>query len=169
MDNRQGKATAKAGGRGEAVQPRLQWPTTGWAEVPGLPAPWQPNKRMVHVDTTADRTTCRKCGKKGHVYRHHKGFDSFTGQYNKGIGVNYSRYLDCVAICEDCHCEIHFIYEPYVDAWHMRTPRGASAFRKKLIGICDDWLAGLIKSPSVPKSYRKNFHKGLVLWRRKGK
>lgn len=94
---------------------------------------------------------CRKCNRAdGPIDRHHKGYDSLTGRYNKSIGFRYHEFLDCVELCVECHCEIHLVYQPYVDKWINRSPKGAAKFRKKLIEVCDQWLAGKIKSPTIP-------------------
>lgn len=134
-----------------------------WAEM------WaKRGSRRITVDTSeAFETECNKCHQRKSIYRHHKGFDSLTGLYNKAIGYRYYKWLDCVRLCEDCHCEIHFIYERYVKNWVNRTAKGAKQFRDVLIGVCDDWLAGRIKSPTVPKAFRKQFHQSLLAWRKK--
>jgi len=158
MSHEEGKSKARQGVSREVGS---EGPVS-WAEM------WaRRESRRVTVDTSqAWETECNKCHKRKPIYRHHKGFDSFLGHYNKGIGRNYLKWLDCVRLCEDCHCEIHFIYERYTDNWVNRSPRGATIFRAVLIGVCDDWLAGRIRPPSVPKVYRKRFHQSLLDWQR---
>lgn len=126
--------------------------------------------RKVTVDTSQVQACAKDPSHKGPFFRHHKGFDSFTGLWNKGILFHYHEYRDCVRLCEDCHCEIHWIYEPYVEKWFNHTAAGAVTFRKRLIEICGEWLSGKIKSQSVPKAYRRQFHSSLKKWQRaKGK
>jgi len=137
-----------------------------------LPASWREmwearKSRKARLDTTNLRE-CTKCHRSDKpVFRHHKGFDSLTGLHNKSIIMSYHKYLDCTLLCEDCHCEIHFIYERYVKNWINRTAHGARQFRVVLIGVCDDWLAGRVKTPSIPAVYRKRFHQSLLDWQRR--
>lgn len=129
--------------------------------------------RRVTVDTRdawPTRQPCAKCGQiKETTYRHHKGYDSYVGQWNKGIAFNYYKWLDCVPLCFNCHCTIHFIYNRYCQNWVNHTARGAVLFRKVLIGVCDDWLAGRIPTPSVPKAFKQEFARSLKKWERKRK
>src|SRR5256885_15841854 len=124
------------------------------------------SSRRVTVDTTQARQ-CKKCTASDKpVYRHHKGFDSYVGLWNKRILFSYYLWLNCVPLCEDCHCAIHYLYEPYLTKWKNRTPKGAKTFREKLIAICDEWLLGKRPSPRVPKEYREAFHQSLLDWQK---
>lgn len=161
MSHEEGKASQRQGASREGGSGS----SASWAQM------WaRRESRRITVDMTqAFETECNKCHKRRSIYRHHKGMDSFLGYYNRAIGYRYYKWLDCVRLCEDCHCEIHFIYERYVANWVNRTPRGATRFRAVLIGVCDDWLAGRVKSPTIPKVYRKRFHKSLLDWQRSQK
>jgi hypothetical protein len=122
--------------------------------------------RSVSIDLSQVRY-CAKCGSlTPPLCRHHKGFDSLVGIYNIGINRAYDKFRDCVDLCLDCHATIHFIYEPYVEQWVNRTPRGAAHFRKVLIGVCDKWLAEKIPTPKIPKSYLQKFRESFKEWQR---
>jgi len=106
---------------------------------------------------------CRKCGKLP-AFRHHKGNDGFFGQYNKSILRNYQKFLDSVRLCFDCHCIIHYIYDTRMALWMNRTPQGATQARGVCISVCDDWLAGKIPTPKVPKKYIAEFKRSFDEW-----
>lgn len=120
--------------------------------------------RLASLDTSEVRA-CAKCGAtQPPLYRHHKGFDSMLGWYNKGIRFRYYDYLDCVTLCFQHHLEIHFIYQRYTDRWVNRTPRGALSFRHQLIKVCDSWLEGKIATPKIPKTFSVRFQTSLDEW-----
>lgn len=124
--------------------------------------------RLIHVDTTEARE-CKnpRCSRtETRLNRHHKGYDSLVGRYNIGIGTRYASFQDCVDLCLECHAIIHYIYEPYVAQWVNRSPNGAKHFRKVLIKVCDDWLAGKLKTPKVPKRYIREFRENYEEWLR---
>jgi hypothetical protein len=139
------------------MQDGSRWPETGWVGKTG---------RSVQVDMSQVKS-CAKCHRSDvPVYRHHKGYDSLLGEFNRGIATNYGRYLDCVPLCFDHHCEIHFIYVRYTENWVNHTASGARIFRRILIGVCDDWLAGKIPTPSIPKAFVREFKRSLAKWER---
>jgi hypothetical protein len=120
--------------------------------------------RRISLDTTEVRA-CAKCGtSQPPLYRHHKGFDSMLGVYNRSIGFQYYQYRDCVILCYGHHLEIHYIYQKTVDQWVDRSPRGAVRIRKVFIGICDQWLQGKIKTPRIPKTFALKFKTSLDEW-----
>lgn len=163
LPDEEGKALPDDAGSWSAAWERA----SGGDSASGRPTP----HRRVTVDTTEARKLCRKCdkwsSKKHPIYRHHMGCDSYVGIWNKGILYNYRKWLDCVDLCEDCHCEIHFIYEPYIGNWINRTARGAVVMRAKLIEVCREWLAGKIKTPKIPAGYKKDFHRSLLAWQKR--
>lgn len=126
--------------------------------------------RIVTVDTKGAKC-CTKCGvpssPKTPITRHHKGFDSLMGKYNRGIARGYMAFRDCVDLCLDCHCTIHYIYEGYLatDKWINRSPAGARLMRDTLIGVCDRWLKGAIATPKVTKAYKKQFLASWEEWK----
>lgn len=124
--------------------------------------------RRVTVDTTSTHW-CAKCGlpssKSTPITRHHKGYDSLVGKFHRGISLRYLSWLDCVYLCLECHCIIHFIYEPYLEKWINRSPMGANLMRSTLIGVCDKWLSGAIATPKIPKAYRKQFFQSWESWK----
>jgi hypothetical protein len=122
-------------------------------------------KRTVQVNTEETKA-CAKCGRSNiPVYRHHAGNDGFLGRFNKAIRFGYNRWLDCVPLCFDHHMEIHYLYDQRLRNWLNHTPLGARAMRATLIGVCQDWLAGKIKSPQIPKAYRRQFERSLAEWK----
>jgi hypothetical protein len=124
--------------------------------------------RIVSVDTK-DAKCCAKCGvpssTRTPITRHHKGYDSLMGQYNRGIAKGYMAFRDCVNLCLDCHCTIHYIYEPYLTKWLNHSAAGARLMRTTLIGICDRWLKGAIATPKVPKTYKRQFLASWEVWK----
>lgn len=118
----------------------------------------------ITVDTTQARN-CAKCASaQPPLFRHHKGCDGKLGFYNKKILGDYPKFLDCVLLCFECHLTIHWIYERYFRDWINRTPSGTWTMRERLIGICDRWLRGEIKTPKTPKYYRERFAHDLDAW-----
>lgn len=112
-------------------------------------------------------TRCVKCNRKGHaLFRHHKGNDAFLARFNRQIGLDYDKYLDCVYLCNRDHMVIHFIYEPICQAWENYSPKGAWRLRAKLIDLCDLWLAGKIANPVIPKEYRVLWQRSFQAWQR---
>lgn len=123
--------------------------------------------RTAQVSTADVEKSCAKCHTAvPPIFRHHKGCDGYLGHFNKGILGNYKKYLDCVHLCFECHCTVHYIYERWLQNWVNRTPLGAKKMRKILIGVCDDWLAGRIKTPQVPTAYKTNFRRSHAEWLR---
>ena len=153
-----------------AIPEGESWASAWEAGLRARGGPPHPTPRVVQVDTTQTKG-CKSCGRSDTpIYRHHKGFDSLTGQWNKAILYAYGEYKDCVDLCFDCNCEIHFIYEPYIEKWFNHTPQGARAFRAKLITVCDEWLSGKIPRKKVPKAYYRQFLHSLRKWQKaKGK
>lgn len=166
-EERQGNGEGAS--REESWEAQWQAAASGGDSVSGRPP--RPTRRVT-VDTTQARKICRKqgCGvwsnEKHPIYRHHMGCDSYVGIWNRGILYNYGKYLDCVELCEEHHCEIHYIYEPYLAQWVNRTPEGAKVMRTKLIEVCNKWLVGTIPSPKVPKAYSDKFHRKLLEWQK---
>lgn len=64
---------------------------------------------------------------------------------------------------------IHYIYEPYIGRWVNRTVKGAGIMRARLIKVCDDWLAGKIKTPEVPITYEAQFKETYQAWQANAK
>lgn len=118
------------------------------------------------VDTTGIRY-CAKCGSTAPpLFRHHKGCDGLLGRYNRGIAANYHRWLDCILLCLEHHCEIHYIYNKQVlNKWLNRTPSGARRIRRHLIKVCDKWLEGKMKPVEVPAEYRAEFEDRFETWK----
>lgn len=110
---------------------------------------------------------CAKCGTPvGPIFRHHMGNDAFLGKFNKRISFNYQKFLDCVYLCLDHHCEIHYLYDTLIlKFWVDRTPNGAWRIRQKCIKFCQRWLIGRIPSPTVPAEYRKLFAKNFEAYK----
>ncbi len=121
--------------------------------------------RKVSVDTS-EMKQCAKCKVTNtYIYRHHKGNDGYLGWFNRGIARNYKRFLECVDLCFDCHCEIHFHYDTvYMRVWFAKNARGATRLRKTLIQYCNDWLVGKGKALTVPNKYKRQFAKSLKDW-----
>lgn len=124
--------------------------------------------RSVAISTEDIRKVCEKCGTSAPpIFRHHKGCDGLLGRFSKNILRRYHEWLDCVYLCMDCHCAIHFIYERWFKNWMNYTPGGANKLRGILIGVCDDWLADRLKTPTVPKKYQREFRKSHAIWLKK--
>lgn len=118
------------------------------------------------IDTTLARH-CAKCDtNEPPLFRHHKGCDGLLGQFNKGIVGNYQKWLECVDLCMKHHCEIHYLYNvTFLDHWINRSPQGARAVRKKLVALCNRWLAGKVKVPTLPNYYLREFAAGFESWK----
>lgn len=115
---------------------------------------------------TSDVWGCRKCGRNVETFRHHKGNDGLLKLYNKRIARQYYDYLDCVRLCQDCHCEIHYLYDKLIlRYWLDKTPRGANTIRKRCIKLADRWLAGDVEAPEIPEEFKQGFSESLEEWR----
>ena len=87
---------------------------------------------------------CSKCKtSKVVISRHHMGYDSYLGIYNRRIARDYDKFLDCTPLCDECHMEIHWIYIPIVKDWKVWTFAGVAVLRAKLIEVCLAWLNGV--------------------------
>lgn len=95
---------------------------------------------VLSPDLTAVARRCAKCRSRKAVLRHHKGCDKYLGRFNPWIRKNYWKFIECVRLCNECHEEIHRLYLPLFRFPH-RTPRDAAVMRKRLIKLCDLWLA----------------------------
>ena len=109
--------------------------------------------------------TCAKCGSSGPTHRHHKGCDGLLGVYSPDIRRDYDKFLDCVLLCFDCHCTVHYLYDVwYLFAWKP-SAEAAAKLRPKLIKLCERWLVDEIPTPRVPKTRRAKFKRSFDKWR----
>lgn len=122
---------------------------------------------QISLDLT-DAITCHGpgCTHATDISRHHKGYDSLIGRYNDGVARRYSLYLDCVPLCPECHCLIHYHYQKIVRAHRDWSASGVLKLREKLIRYCDKWLSGKLKLKKPPKKFKQQFLKGYREWKK---
>lgn len=121
----------------------------------------------IQIDLT-NAITCHgpACSNAQDVCRHHKGFDSLIGRYNSGVASRYLLYLDCVPLCPECHCLIHYHYQKLVRSHRDWSASGVLKLRAKLIKYCDKWLAGNLKLKRPPKKFKQQFMRGYREWKK---
>ena len=120
----------------------------------------------IEIDLTS-AITCHgpSCSNATDISRHHKGYDSLIGRYNHNIARQYSLYLDCVPLCPECHCTIHYHYQKLVRNHRDWSASGVLKLRAKLIKYCDKWLKGSIKLKKPTKKFKQQFISSYRSWK----
>lgn len=109
--------------------------------------------RIVSI-STEEVPRCAKCGRYDVlISRHHMGNDGLLRIYSAKIAEDYSKFLDCCPLCDECHMTIHWIYDHYCSRLLLRLApvRAIKRYRTKFIRICQRWLKGKLQ-PATPVS-----------------
>ena len=110
---------------------------------------------------------CRK--KSTIILRHHMGNDRFLSNYNQTIWKQYYEYKDCIRLCDDCHMEIHWLYEIHITQPALLTvisPEVANKLRGRYIAYCNEWLSNKIKRPRIDRDFRKMWRRRIAEWQK---
>lgn len=113
----------------------------------------------LQIDLRDARGCARSAAHSGPFHRHHKGHDGLIGRFVPAVARKYQLFLkdDCVPLCEACHKEIHFNYQPIIARHDDFSIKGAMRLRVKLIRYCNLWLAGKVKVRKPTKEFLESW------------
>lgn len=140
-----------------------------WKKKYGVPEEAQ--KRYNPANVRIEDKTCRNCGSKTKISRHHKGHEyAFALVLEDIYAPRYIQFHpdDVIPLCSTCHKKIHKLYQgillelklylaDYVGGydkygypiWRSRPDYAVlESYRKRLVARCDRWIAGNVRRPT---------------------